>query len=106
MLFVLGPWSVESRAISLYISKAFDRVWLTGLLAHLPMFDLHHTLIKWIASFLSDRSIAIRVDGLPQGISGIPQGSIMSPILFIVFINGLISSTLSSIYFFADMILV
>ena len=55
--------SGESRVISLDISKAFDSVWHKGLLAKLPMFGLHHTLIKWIGSFLSDRSIAVRVDG-------------------------------------------
>ena len=42
--------SGESRVISLDISKAFDRVWHKGLLAKLPMFGLHHTLIKWIGS--------------------------------------------------------
>ena len=66
----------ESRVISLYIYKAFDRVWHKGLLAKLPMFGLHHTLITWISSFLSDRSIAIRVDGYlskPHSInSGVP----------------------------------
>jgi len=36
----------ESRVISLGISKAFDRVWHKGLLAKLPMFGLHHTLIN------------------------------------------------------------
>ena len=39
--------SGESRVISLDISKAFDRVWHKGLLAKLPMFGLHHTLINW-----------------------------------------------------------
>ena len=51
----------ESRVIPLDISKAFDRIWHKGLLAKLPMFGLHHTLITWISSFLSDRSIAIRL---------------------------------------------
>ena len=70
------------------------------------MFGLHHTLFKWISSFLSDRPIAIRVDGYlsnPHSInSGVPQGSVNSPVLFILFINGLLSPTSSSIFSFDD----
>ena len=92
--------------ISLDISKAFDHVWQKGLLAKLPMFGLHHTLIKWISSFLSDRSIAITVNGYlsnPHSTnSGVPQGSVISPIPFILFINDMLSSTPSSIFSFPD----
>ena len=93
----------ESRVIPLDISKAFDSVWHKGLLAKLPMSGLHHTLIKWISSFLSDRSIAIKIDGYlsnPHSInSGVPQGSAA---LSILFINDLLSSISSSIFSFAD----
>ena len=92
--------------ISLEVSKAFDCLWYKGLLAKLPIFGLHHTLIKRISSFLSDRSIAISVYGYlsnPHSIkSVVPQGSVILPVLFILFIDDLLTSTSSSILSFAD----
>ena len=60
--------------ISLDISKAFDRVSHKCLPAKLPMFGLHHTLINWIGwigSFLSDKSITVRVDGFLSNLHSI-----------------------------------
>ena len=85
----------RSREISLDISKAFDRVWHKSLPAKQPMFGLHHTHITLISSFLSDRSIAIRVDGYLSKThsinSGVPQGSVISSVLAPVAISHLLS---------------
>ena len=64
----------ENTVISLDISKAFDRVWHKGLLAKLPMFGLHQTLINLIASFLSVSLIAVRVDGCLPNLYAINSG--------------------------------
>ena len=70
------------------------------------MFGLNQTLINWIGSFLSDRSVAVRVDGFLSNLhsinAGVPQDSVISPVLFILFINDLLTSTSSSIHSFAD----
>ena len=78
----------ESRVISLDISKAFDRVWHKGLLAKLPMFGLHHILINWIGSFLSERSLTVRVDSFSPICT---QSMLVYP--------GALSSTLHSSFF-------
>ena len=87
------------------ISRAFNCVW-HKVLAKLPIFGLHDTLIKWISSFLSDSPIVVGADGFlskPYSInSDVPLGSIISPVQFILFINDLLSSPSSSIYSVAD----
>ena len=93
-------------APALEISKAFDRVWHKTLISKLPSFGFYPSLCSFISNFLSDHSIAAVVDGhcsSPKPInSGVPQGSILTPALFLLFINDLINLTQCSIHSYAD----
>jgi hypothetical protein len=96
----------ETLAVALDISKAFDRVWHAGLLNKLPSFGFPTKLCSWFSSFLSNRSISVAVDGESSETypvnSGVPQGSILSPTLFLIHINDLLSVTNNPIHSFAD----
>ncbi|KAL7646845.1 UNVERIFIED_CONTAM: hypothetical protein RMT77_002101 [Armadillidium vulgare] len=96
----------ESFAVALDISKAFDRVWRKALISKLPSFGIYPSLCDLLSDFLSGRSIAAVVDGHRSSFksinSGVPQGSVLSPTLFLLFINDLLSVTSSPIHSYAD----
>ena len=77
----------ETFAVGLDISKAFDRVWHKSLISKLPYYWFYLSLRIFIASFLSDRSIATVVDGhcfSPKPInSGVSHGSVLSSLSII-----------------------
>jgi len=84
----------EALAVSLDISKAFDRVWHAGLLSKLPSFGIPVGFCSWISDFLRERSIRVVLDGYESDLeaidAGVPQGSVLSATLFLLFINDLL----------------
>ncbi len=76
------------------------------MISKFPSFGFYPSLCSHISNFLSDRSITAVVDGhcsSPKSInSGVPQGSVLSPTLFLLFINDLPNLTQCPIHSFAD----
>ncbi|CAH2096385.1 unnamed protein product [Euphydryas editha] len=84
----------EALAVSLDISKAFDRVWHASLISKLPSYGIPPGLCAWISDFLNERSIRVVLDGYSSDQkaidAGVPQGLVLSATLFLLHINDLL----------------
>ena len=96
----------EVDAVFLDFSKAFDKVNHAKLLQKLNTIGVNSQVTKWVRSLLQNRSQSVVVDGHASSscpvTSGVPQGSVIGPILFLVYINDLPDSVLSKTRMFAD----
>ena len=97
---------LEVRSVYLDMSKAFDKVWHEGLLFKLKQNGIEGNLLALLTNYLSNRRQRAVLNGKSSEwapiFSGVPQGSVLGPLLFLLFINDLEAGITSQIRFFAD----
>ena len=97
---------LDVRSVYLDISKAFDRVWHDGLIHKLKRCGVSGQLLLLIQSFLKDRKQRTVLNGQSSSwgdiSAGVPQGSILGPLFFLVYINDLAVGLKCNAKLFAD----
>ena len=97
---------IQTDVLIMDFSKAFDKVGHRRLLAKLHHYGIQDKTNKWINSFLSNRTQKVVVDGeesyCGDVTSGVPQGSVLGPCLFLLYINDMPKDINSTVRLFAD----
>ena len=96
----------EIRSLFLDMSTAFDKVWHDGLLFKLQRNGIEGQLLQLFKSYLSNRKQRVVINGFESewGLieAGVPHGSVLGPLFFLIYINDLENGIISNVKFFAD----
>ena len=98
--------NIQTDVVVLDFSKAFDKVPHDRLLLKLSSYGIQGGLLDWIRNYLCFRTMTVVVDGASSDaapvLSGVPQGTVLGPLLFLCFINDLPDAVSSQVRLFAD----
>ena len=98
--------NTQSDVLVLDFSKAFDTVPHRKLLSKLEAYGIQGPILHWIANFLTQRKMSVVVEGESSHEvdveSGVPQGTVLGPLLFLCHINDMPECVKSKIRLFAD----
>ena len=97
----------DMTAVFLDISKYFDKIWHEGLIFKCKNeFFISGSLLSWLNSYLTDRRQKVRIEDAHSNTltlnAGCPQGSVLGPLLALIYLNGLADLTTNDILFYAD----
>ena len=96
----------DMRGTFLDISKAFDKVWHEGVIFKLKTYGVEGNLLKLLENYLADRQQRVVLNGRTSSwrniYAGVPQGSVLGPLLFLIYINDLPDGLTSMCKIFAD----
>lgn len=82
---------INTYAIFLDLSNAYDSTWHEAVLYKMAKLKIAGKILKWVHSFLKNRRMRVRIDGTSSEYAqlniGVPQGSVISPLLFLIMMS-------------------